>query len=137
VAGCDHQIVGRNGFENLDHGLLRRQESDVVLQQNVARAVDEGSTAIGEHVETKQHRRVQGASRSRVRIGVAEEIFDAIAKQKFVAEDLLVRRKNRLASDELGSGLGCGFAFVGIERCRRGSHSLSIGTSLREISPIR
>jgi len=46
---------------------------------------------------------------------VLEKIFDAISKQQFVAENLLVRRENRLASDELGSGFGGRFASAGVE----------------------
>jgi hypothetical protein len=137
AASGDHQVIGRNGFQNLDHGLFRWQQSDVVLQQNVTSAVDEGSTAIAENVETEQHSGVQGASRSRVRIRATGKILDAITKQEFVAENFLVRGKNWLAGDKLGSGLGSGFAFTGIERSRGGSHSLSIGKSAREISPIR
>jgi hypothetical protein len=98
--------------------LFRWQQSDVILEQNVASAVDEGSTPIAENVETEQHSGVQGASRSCVRIRVTEEILDAITKQKFVAENLLVRRTNRLAGDKLGSRVGSGFAFAGIERSR-------------------
>jgi hypothetical protein len=137
AASCDHEVIGGNGFQNLDHRLFRCQQSDVILEQNVASAVDEGATAIAENVETEQHSGVQGASQRRVRIRVTEKILDAITKQEFVAENFLVRGKNRLAGDKLGSGLGSGFAFTGIERGRGGSHSLSIGTTAREISPIR
>jgi hypothetical protein len=56
AASSDHQVVGGNGFENLDYGLFRWQKTDVVLQQDVTSAVDEGSTAIAENVETEQHK---------------------------------------------------------------------------------
>ena len=65
---------------------------------------------------------------------MTEEILDAITKQEFVAENFLVRGKNGLAGDKLGSGLRSGFAFTGIERGSWDSHSLSIGTTAREIN---
>src|ERR1700674_5065414 len=91
---------------------------------------------VTEYVEAKQHGGVQGTARSRVRIRTPEEVFDPIAKQEFVAENLLVRRKNRLAGDKLGPRFGYGFAFAGIESSGRGSHSLSIGTTPQEITTL-
>ena len=44
-----------------------------------------------------------------------KKIFDAVAKQEFVAENLLVRGKNRLAGDKLSPGLGHRFAFTETE----------------------
>src|SRR5580704_13372130 len=67
-------------------------------------------------------------------IRTLEEVFDAIAKQEFVAKDLLVGAKDRLPGDETGSGTRCRFAFAGAGSRSRSCHSLSIGTALWKIS---
>ena len=63
LAGRHHQVVGFDGFQNLNHGLARRQQGYVVLQQHVAGAVDEGTAAIAQDVEPHEQRTVQRAAR--------------------------------------------------------------------------
>jgi hypothetical protein len=41
-----HKIVGGNRFENLDYGKRRRQKSDVVFEQDFARAIYERAFAV-------------------------------------------------------------------------------------------
>jgi hypothetical protein len=43
---------------------------------------------------------------SGIRRRAAEEIFDAIAEQEFVTENLFIGGENGLAGDKIGSGLG-------------------------------
>ena len=134
TAGCHHQVIGGNGFKNLDHGLARRQQRDVILKQDLAGAVHKGPASVTKHIEAQQHGTVQRAAGSRVGIRTPEKIFDAITKQELVTEDFLVRRENRLAGDKMGSGLGHWFALHGAERRGRSSHSLSIGTASLNVS---
>src|ERR1700683_2697256 len=102
---------------------------DVVLKKDVAGAVHEGPASVTKYIEAKQHGSVQSAAGRRLslRSGGAKEIFDAIAKQEFVSENLLVGSKDRLAGDKMSIGLGRGFPFIGVECRGCGGHSLSIG----------
>ena len=61
-------------------------------------------------------------------------MFNALAKQEFVAENLLVRGEDRLARDKLCSRLGRGFAFIRAGSRGRNSHSLTIGATHLQIS---
>ena len=51
LAGGHDQVIGFDAFQNLDHGLARRQQGHIVLQQHVAGAVDEGAPAVAEDVQ--------------------------------------------------------------------------------------
>jgi len=50
-AGCHHQIVGGDGFQNLNHSLLRGQQTYVILKQDFAGTVHKGAVTIAKHVE--------------------------------------------------------------------------------------
>ncbi len=119
----DHQVIHGDRLQNLDHGLGGGQQSNVILEQHVAGAVDEGAASITEDVEPHQHGSAQSVARSRVSIRVTEIILHAVAEEQFVAENLLVGAKNRLPRHKLGSGFGGWLRFTGAEGRNRGVHA--------------
>src|SRR5207253_415261 len=100
----------------------------VVVQQQVAMAVDKSIAAVAEHVEPEQERTVEGAASGSVGVGMAKAVLHSVAKQQFVAENLFFGSQDRLAGHETdsGRGRGCRLAAEGRLRRRR-SHSLIIG----------
>jgi hypothetical protein len=73
-----------------------RQKSDVVLQQDLASAIYEAAPAVAEDFEANLQRCIQGAAGCGLNIRLAEVIFDAVAEQKLVTENLFVSREDRL-----------------------------------------
>ncbi len=96
AAGGDDVGVGRNGFEDFDNGCGRGQERDEAFDQRVAGAVDEGAASIAQDVEAHQKRAVESGAGGFVGVSV-EGVFQAIAKQEFISEDILVAVEDRLA----------------------------------------
>src|ERR1700730_15878461 len=100
----------------------------IFFQQHVPSAVDEGASAVAEHVESHDQGAVQHDFRSRLGIFSAEIVFYAVAEQQFIAEDLLFPGENRLTGHKTQTGprSGLGQTRIGC-RCR-GVHAPFIGS---------
>jgi hypothetical protein len=112
LAGCDYQIVRFHVLQDLDHRLAGREQSDVVLEQQIARAVDEGPLPVAQDIEPHQQSAIERTACCGLGVGCAEEILDSVPKQKFIAKHLLLTVQNRLArnkSEELFRSAGDGF----------------------------
>jgi len=80
--------------------LRRGQERDAVFQQQLAPAVDERLLPVAQNVKAHEERAVERAPRRCVGVIGAEYILDAVAKQKFVSNDLLIAVEDRLPGYE-------------------------------------
>jgi hypothetical protein len=104
----------------------RGQESDVILEQDFAGAVDEGAAAVAEHLQTHLQGSVESFAGGSVGILLAKVVFHAVTKQEFVAKDFFVGSKNRLPGHKVVVPLATGRLALG-EEGFGGSHCLLIG----------
>src|SRR5438128_3455484 len=50
-----NQIISGNALQNFSHGLVRRQQRHVILQQNLPGTVDEGPLSAAENVQPQEN----------------------------------------------------------------------------------
>ena len=72
----------------------------MALQQNVASAVDEGTAAITQNVESYQKRAVESLPGGSFGVGSVAIVLKAIAKQKLISEDLFFGVEDRLTGNK-------------------------------------
>jgi len=92
--------------------LAGRQQCNAVFEEKLARAVDESALSVAQDVESHQQGAVERVAGCGFEVGGVEEILDAIAKQKLVAEHLLLAIQDRLPGNKTeilfgGAGHGC------------------------------
>ena len=93
-------------FENLDDGQGRRKQSDQVVEQHFARAVDEGAPMVAEGVDTEQQGTVERAARCDVGISV-KRLFQSVSEEQFVSEHFFVAVEDGLAATKRMCSLEC------------------------------
>lgn len=81
AAGCHYGRIGANGFLNLDHNLVGRQEQKKLLYQHVVSAVDEGEASVAQDIEADDVQRVNGHARGILHVGCEVSFLGALAKQ--------------------------------------------------------
>ena len=104
-AGGDDAVFRLYGFKNLDHGVGGRQEGNEILEQNFAGAIHKGAAVVAKRAHAKQQRTVEHGTGGGIGIGI-EEVFNSVAKQKFIAENVLRPIENGLARHETLAGDG-------------------------------
>lgn len=95
-----HEFVRRDGLLNLDDDFVGRQEQEVVLQQHLLGAIDEGEASVANGVEAQDIESVECVGGSAVGVGGVEmAVGGALAEQKFVSDDAFVFGKDRLTGE--------------------------------------
>src|SRR5580704_7577729 len=111
LAGGVDDLIGPYGLLNLDDDFIGRQEQEIVLQQHLMSAVDEGETSVANGVESGDIQAVDGARGCVLCIGAKVEILGSRAKQQFVAYEFLFAGNDRLPREPriwlLGRSLAC------------------------------
>ena len=106
LAGSHDLLAGLHRFDELDDRALPRQDQVELLQQDLARGVDEADPVTQEHIQPEPEQGgVQHLEGGLVEVVVMEGVVQPGAEQQLVAVHLLPAIEDRLAGDEdVGAG---------------------------------
>ena len=99
LAGSDDAVFRLNRFQNFRHVLVRGQQRNQILEQDLTGAVHKGAALIAKRIDTEKQGTIQSGAGGKFRVGV-EVVFDAVAEQNLVPVHVLRPVKNWLAGNE-------------------------------------
>ena len=99
LAGRDDTGFRLNRLQNLGHGLGGREQGNQVLEKDLPGAIHEGKAVIAKRVDAVKQGAIQCGAGCKFRIGV-EIVFDTVAEQKLISENVLRPVQDWLAGHE-------------------------------------